>query len=580
MREVGNRRYRLVRELGRGGMGAVWLGQDTVLGREVAVKELLLPHNVPATERAVYQERVLREARIASQLRDPAVVTVYDLISEDDQTFIVMELISAPTLDDLVERSGPLTPRAAAVLAGQLLAALEAAHSSGVVHRDVKPGNVMVPAKGTAKLTDFGIAQSLDAPRLTATGTLIGSPAYMSPDRLAGGDASPAWDLWALGATLFYAVEGRAAFERSTTSATIIAVMNERPLPQVTGPLGELITGLMEPDPARRMDAHRAQRLVERALAGTAPELTTPLGGSQPTARLSDARPRPKPTAVASGPVTRNPVTSSPVTPNRGNSGPVTPHRVSGPVPSPPVQPGPNTPPTGWGPHPVPAPPVPEPSPRKSKTGVILSATVLPLVLSGALVLLFVTVVRPWLASTDLTTGLGTGQTNGQQVNGQTDGRQGDGPVSSAAMQPVLTLGPDGDIQGDSLLSIPKACFTWVPAKGAPKMELKHKVGCYAPHDVELLAVVPATTKINEDVPYPGAEELTRVGGAGCTRKFLSGEVKGEDKEKSLRYWVVIPTAESWKVKTLSGYRVSNRMVYCFVGKADGSQVAEPIMKE
>src|SRR5687768_3897712 len=169
MREVGNRRYRLVRELGRGGMGAVWLGQDTVLGREVAVKELLLPQGVPAAERAVYQERVLREARIASRLRDPAVVTVYDLISEDDQTFIVMELINAPTLEDLVAGSGPLGVRAAAVLAGQLLAALEAAHSSGVVHRDVKPGNVMVPAKGTAKLTDFGIAQSLDDPRLTAT---------------------------------------------------------------------------------------------------------------------------------------------------------------------------------------------------------------------------------------------------------------------------------------------------------------------------------------------------------------------------------------------------------------------------
>src|SRR5689334_16433297 len=204
MREVGNRRYRLVRELGRGGMGAVWLGQDTVLGRDVAFKELLLPGNVPADERAVYQERVLREARIASQLQDPAVVTVYDLISEDDQTFIVMELIKAPTLDELVDLDGPLDVKSAARLAMQLLNALEAAHSSGVVHRDVKPGNVMVPGKGTAKLTDFGIAQSIDDPRLTATGTLIGSPAYMSPERLAGGEAMPAWDLWAFGATLFY----------------------------------------------------------------------------------------------------------------------------------------------------------------------------------------------------------------------------------------------------------------------------------------------------------------------------------------------------------------------------------------
>ncbi|RDI19195.1 serine/threonine-protein kinase [Lentzea flaviverrucosa] len=176
MREVGNRRYRLVRELGRGGMGVVWLGEDTVLGRDVAVKELLLPGTVPAGERAVYQERVLREARIASRLQDPAVVTVYDLISEDDQTFIVMELINAPTLEESVDLDGPLGTREAATLARQLLGALEAAHSSGVVHRDVKPGNVMVPGRGTAKLTDFGIAQSVDDPRLTATGTLIGCP--------------------------------------------------------------------------------------------------------------------------------------------------------------------------------------------------------------------------------------------------------------------------------------------------------------------------------------------------------------------------------------------------------------------
>jgi hypothetical protein len=465
-----------------------------VLGRDVAVKELLLPGGVPAHERAVYQERVLREARIASQLADPAVVTVYDLISEDDQTFIVMELINAPTLEEAVGLDGPLGVRAAATLAGQLLNALEAAHSSGVVHRDVKPGNVMVPGRGTAKLTDFGIAQSLDDPRLTATGTLIGSPAYMSPERLAGGPATPAWDLWALGATLFYATEGRGAFDRPTTSATILAVMSERPRPRVTGPLGELITGLLEPDPARRLGVAQAHRLIERALAG-AEQLT--------------------------GPVVPGPVTSGPL--------------VSGPV----------------------APPVPVPPRRRRPIGLILAATLTPLVLVGALILLYFTVFKPLFTNVGLV----------------------DGPASTAAMQPVLTLGPDGDIKDDSLMSFRNSCLTWMPAKGAPKIESKNRVGCYAEHDVELLDTVLANTEIEKDVPYPGAEQLTKIGGTGCTRTFLSSKVAGEDKEKTLRYWVIIPTAEAWKVKTQDGYRSSDRLIYCFVGKADGTRLTEPIMK-
>lgn len=518
MREVGNRRYRLVRELGRGGMGAVWLGQDTVLGRDVAVKELLLPGHVPADERAVYQERVLREARIASQLQDPAIVTVYDLISEDDQTFIVMELINAPTLDEAVDLDGPLGVREAATLAAQLLGALEAAHSSGVVHRDVKPGNVMVPARGPAKLTDFGIAQSLDDPRLTATGTLIGSPAYMSPERLAGGPASPAWDLWALGATLFYATEGRGAFDRPTTSATILAVMSERPQPRVTGPLGELISGLLEPDPQRRLGGAAAHRLIERALAGGEPQLTGPVL-----------------TRPVSGPVVV-PATSGPLAfKNLPPSGPVT----SGPL-------------AGSS-----APPVPVPPRRKRSIGLILSATLTPLFLIGALVLLFITVFKPLLNNMGLT----------------------DGPASTPAMQPVLTLGPEGDIQHDSLWGSTGACLVWTPAKGAPKIESKNEVGCYAEHDVERLDKVYADNEMQKDVPYPGVEKLTKIGGTECTRTFLSSKVIGEDKEKTLRYWVIIPTAEAWKVKTENGYRSSDRLIYCFVGKADGTKLTEPIMK-
>ncbi|MFS8097887.1 protein kinase [Lentzea alba] len=488
MREVGNGRYQLVRELGRGGMGVVWLGQDAVLGRDVAVKELLLPGNVPAAEQAVYQERVLREARIASRLTDPAVVAVYDLVKEDDQTFIVMELINAPTLDELVDLDGPLDVRAAATLASQLLNALQSAHESGVVHRDVKPGNVMVPARGTAKLTDFGIAQAVDDPKLTATGTLIGSPAYMSPERLAGGPASPAWDLWALGATLFYATEGFGAFDRPTTSATILAVMSERPQPRrVSGPLGELITGLLEPDPQRRLGVEQAHRLIERALA-TGPQ-----------------------------------------------------HEVVS---------------LGAAPPPAPAPPVQVPPRRRRPVGVIMSATLVPLFLIGALVSLYITVFKPMFTTWGLT-----------------------GPASTAAMQPVLTLGPEGDIKGDGLRAFHKDCLTWTPRKDAPEIRSQDDVGCYAEHETELLDTVLANTETEKDVPYPGADELTKIGGTACTRTFLSFAVLGEDKEKTLRYWVVIPTAEAWKVKTENGYRRSSRVIHCFVGKADGSKLTEPIMK-
>ncbi|MEU0878724.1 protein kinase [Lentzea sp. NPDC005914] len=517
MREVGNRRYRLVRELGRGGMGAVWLGQDTVLGRDVAVKELLLPGNVPAAERIVYQERVLREARIASQLQDPAVVTVYDLIKEDDQTFIVMELIKAPTLDELVDLDGPLDVKAAATLAAQLLNALEAAHESGVVHRDVKPGNVMVPGKGTAKLTDFGIAQSIDDPRLTATGTLIGSPAYMSPERLAGGEAMPAWDLWALGATLFYATEGRGAFDRPTTSATILAVMSERPQPRVTGPLGELITGLLEPDPERRLGVAAAHRLIERALR---------LPGNELTQQLKPVVPAPVPPAPAtSGPVTSGPVTSGPMT-------------VNSMVMAPPV--------------------VLPPAPAKRRSiGLILSATLTPLFLVGALVLLYFTVFKPLLDDVGLT-----------------------GPSSSPAMQPVLTFGPGGDLPYDGLGALSKDCLTWTPAKGARKIDsTKDRVGCYKEHETEVLDSVAANTDYEKDVPYPGVAELTKIGGTVCTRTFLSSKVAGQDKEKTLRYWVVIPNEETWKVKQENGYRRSNRIIDCFVGKADGTPLVEPLMQ-
>ena len=191
---------------------------------------------------------------------------------------------------------------------------------------------------------------------------------------------------------------------------------------------------------------------------------------------------------------------------------------------------------------------------------MILSATLIPLFLAGALVLLYFTVFKPMF------TNMGLGVP--------------DGPASTPAMQPVLTFGPDGDIKDDSLTAFRNSCLTWLPAKDAAPPKTKDRVGCYGEHDVELLDTVLASTEIEKDVPYPGAEALTKLGGTGCTRTFLSDKVTGQDKEKTLRYWVVIPTAEAWKVKTDNGYRTSSRLIYCFVGKADGTKLVEPLMKQ
>src|SRR5699024_3559686 len=220
-------RYALLGELGRGGMGIVWRGEDRTIGRQVAVKELRGPDD-PA-EAAVFQERVLREVRTGGRINDPAVVTVYDVISEGSATYIVMELVEAPTLSAVVTEQGPLPPGTVAAIGDQVLSALQAAHNEGIVHRDVKPGNIMVASNGRVKLTDFGIAQAVDDARLTTSGNLVESPAFLAPERVAGSDAVPASDLWSLGAALFFAVEGIVAFERTSTAATLDAIMNEVP---------------------------------------------------------------------------------------------------------------------------------------------------------------------------------------------------------------------------------------------------------------------------------------------------------------------------------------------------------------
>ena len=258
-------------------MGVVWRARDAVLGREVAVKELVFPSTMADEERRPAQARVMREARAAARLNHPGAVTLYDVVKDGGGTFIVMELVNAPTLADLVRSDGPLPVERVAEIGAQVASALEAAHQAGIVHRDVKPGNVMVPGKGTAKLADFGIASLQGDPQLTSTGLVIGSPAYMAPEQARGEESGPPADFWALGATMFYAVEGEPPFDRGTSIATLAAVVNDPPrTPRRAGRLTSLITALLAKDPGSRPSG---------------PELRAELG------RLAVARPSP-PTEV------------------------------------------------------------------------------------------------------------------------------------------------------------------------------------------------------------------------------------------------------------------------------------------
>jgi eukaryotic-like serine/threonine-protein kinase len=265
-------RYALVAPLGRGGMGVVWRAQDSVLGREVAIKEVVFPPTLAEQERRPARARVLREARAAARLNHPAAVTLYDVVQDQGGTFIVMELVNAPTLAELVRHSGPLPVERVAELGAQLAGALEAAHQAGIVHRDVKPGNVMVAERGPAKLADFGIASLQGDPQLTSTGLVIGSPAYMAPEQAKGEASGPAADFWALGATLFYAVEGEPPFDRGSSIATLTAVVNDPPRrPQRAGPLAPLLTALLAKDPSARPTGPALRAELDRLTARPAP---------------------------------------------------------------------------------------------------------------------------------------------------------------------------------------------------------------------------------------------------------------------------------------------------------------------
>ena len=265
-RQVSNR-YRLIEPLGEGGMGVVWRAYDELLDRTVAIKEVRYT-GVGDDKRAELNRRTIREARAAGRLDHPSVIVIHDVVEEDGRPWIVMQLIRSRSLGEVIREHGPLPVAQAAVIGGRVLDALRAAHATGVLHRDVKPENVLLADDGRVVLTDFGIASLEAEAGLTATGGLVGTPAYMPPERLNGEPARPESDLWSLGATLYAAVEGVPPFKRDSWAATVAAVLRDLPgQPVRAGVLGPVIMGLLHRDPAARMSAEEAAHLLRAAAA-------------------------------------------------------------------------------------------------------------------------------------------------------------------------------------------------------------------------------------------------------------------------------------------------------------------------
>ncbi|WP_338694895.1 protein kinase [Streptomyces sp. Q6] len=262
-------RYRLLDPLGEGGMGTVWRARDEVLGREVAVKEVRAPAGLMTADVERMYARLEREAWAAARIAHRNVITLYDVATDEQRPWVVMELIRGISLADQLDAEGPLSPQRAAHIGAEVLAALRAAHEAGVLHRDVKPGNVLLSNEGRVVLTDFGIAMVEGTQALTMTGEVIGSPEFLAPERALGRRPGPESDLWSLGVLLYAAVEGHSPFRQDTPLSTLRAVVDEElPPPRRAGPLTPIIEGLLRKDPAERTSAADAERDLRIVGAG------------------------------------------------------------------------------------------------------------------------------------------------------------------------------------------------------------------------------------------------------------------------------------------------------------------------
>ncbi|MEV6952824.1 serine/threonine-protein kinase [Streptomyces sp. NPDC051183] len=284
------RRYRLREVLGKGGMGTVWRAEDEMLGRTVAVKELRFHSGVDEDEKRRLITRTLREAKAIARIRSGGAVTVYDVVDEDGRPWIVMELIEGPSLAEFIREQGPLTPRRAAEVGLAVLDVLRAAHGQGILHRDVKPSNVLIADHGNGRviLTDFGIAQVEGDPSVTSTGMLVGAPSYISPERARGQKPGPPADMWSLGGLLYAAVEGVPPYDKGSALATLTAVMTE-PVdpPKNAGPLTEVIYGLLAKDPAHRLDDGRARAMLAAVIDAPEEPAPVPTPAAEETRQIS-----------------------------------------------------------------------------------------------------------------------------------------------------------------------------------------------------------------------------------------------------------------------------------------------------
>ncbi|MFJ9120425.1 protein kinase [Streptomyces sp. NPDC102394] len=320
-------RYRLLSPLGEGGMGTVWRARDEVLHREVAVKEVRAPAGLAASDVERMYARLEREAWAAARVANRNVVTVYDVATQDGRPWIVMELVRGISLAELLDAEGPLEPRRAAHIGAEVLSALRAAHEAGVLHRDVKPANVLLSNDDRVVLTDFGIAQVEGSSALTMTGEVIGSPEFLAPERALGRTPGPESDLWSLGVLLYAAVEGNSPFRQTTPLSTLRAIVDEElPPPHRAGPLAPVIEGLLRKEPAERIAADRAEQDLRIVAAGGAPSPDGALASpSAPTiaafpepARPTPPMPMPYP-AGRTGPLPGGGTTATDATPPERN---------------------------------------------------------------------------------------------------------------------------------------------------------------------------------------------------------------------------------------------------------------------
>ncbi len=289
-------RYRLHEPVGSGGMGRVWMARDEMLDRDVAVKEFVPPDWMTESEKSRLRDRTLREARSAARLNHPHVVQIYDVVHAEDLPWIVMEYVPSRSLYQVINEDGPFTPPASARIGLAVLDALTAAHTAGVLHRDVKPHNVLIGNDGRVVLTDFGLATFVDDGAVTGPGLVVGSPQYVSPERARDGASTVESDLWSFGATLYAAVEGRSPYARESAMATLMALATEEPDPPVAaGPLAGVLIGLLRRDPSERMTAAEVENELRAIVGnGTGPALAQSNLGRKVSAGRAAVVPAPR----------------------------------------------------------------------------------------------------------------------------------------------------------------------------------------------------------------------------------------------------------------------------------------------